>query len=304
MTADVMAAIARLNAARPDKVKNYKGSFFEPGTHHCIVTEFDRYGQDGTLKAKVSFKVERSTNPAVTPGSIRVRIFELTKAPYKPGMTTPADEFVEFLHKLTGTPFNVDMSAQRMDLMGPRFGEQLLRGMRVICHGSMNKKGTYCLTAWDTVPQTQADISALRAQLDQTEPLGAPQQAANAMQPPQQTLSAPAQGFVQSYAQPGAVQQQAQAYWNGAAPAPIAPPQAAPVGAPSTQPPPGWPPGYPYPPGSAAPAPVAPPQIQPPPGWPPGYPYPPPGAAAPAAQPAYGAPQSPLLANIPGHNKP
>lgn len=287
MTAEAQAALARLNAARPEKVKNYKGEYIPVGSHQLVIAELDRYGQDGTLKVKLSFKVLSSTNPQVQPGSWFVRIFEITKAPFKPGMSTPADEFVECLHKITSTPFNVDMAAQRGDLLYGRFADQLLRGMRVTCHGTRNKKDTYTVTAWDSVAQTQQEISAYRAQLDQTDPLNVqgptPAQMQTAAPPQAQYPTTPTQAWP-------------------------SPPQATNFGYPSPQQqmPGAFPPGFPgaqqfvqafqpQPPQYAqAPA----PQMQPPPGWPAGYPYPPP-QVAPAVPGG-----APLLGGVPGHQKP
>lgn len=294
MTAAAQAALARLNAARPEKVKSYKGDFLPVGNHTLLIAELDRYGTDDTLKVKVLGKYLASDNPTVEVGKWWVRVWELTKPPAKPGMSTQADEFVEFLHKVTSTPFNVDMAQQRGDLLYHRFNDQLLRGMRVTCHGTYNQKKTYVRTAWDSIPQTQAEISQWRAQLDATDPW-TPRDAAQA---------APAAPPQPQYAQ----MPQAQVPSNNAN---FGYPQvnlAAPM-APSA-----FPPGFPgapqmvqafapqqmpvTSPGAAVVA-FA-PQTQaaaggPPPGWPPGYPWPPP-AQAPTG--------TPLLAGVPGHQKP
>lgn len=284
MTAAAQAALARLNAARPEKVKSYKGDFIPVGNHTLLIAELDRYGTDDTLKVKVLGKYLASDNPTVEVGKWWVRVWELTKPPAKPGMSTQADEFVEFLHKVTSTPFNVSMEQQRGDLLYHRFNDQLLRGMRVTCHGTYNQAKTFVRTAWDSIPQTQAEISQWRAQLDASDPW-TPRDAAQAT---------PAQTQQQIAQMP-----QAQVPSNNANfgyPASYPAPQFAPPPMPGA-----FPPGFP-----GAPQMVqafAPAQAQasqfaaggPPPGWPPGYPWPPP-AQAPAG--------TPLLAGVPGHQKP
>lgn len=275
LTADAQAALARLNAARPERIKNYRGDYIKLGTHRLVIMELDRYGSDGTLKVKITGKYESSNNPDVKPGDIFIRVFDLTKPAPKPNMSTDADAFVEFLHKVTSTPFNVDMQAQRGDLLYGRFNDQLLRGMVVTCHGTHNQKKDYVRTAWDSIPQTAAEISARRAQLDQTDPLGATGPAA----PPAQAMHQQQTGVfpppnAANFGYPAMQAQFAPAPQQMLAQAQQVPPQ-----------------GYPLTQGG------------PPPGWPPGYPWPPPaqGFAPQAPTQQFGAP---LLGSVPGHQKP
>lgn len=182
------AALYRIDNSK--QVVNYEGEYFGPGDHLVMVTKLETEGTgpnnaDGP-KAKVYFEVVNTNaqpykamknsgpnTPFVETemkphkiGDVLVRIYKLTKPAPKPSMLSDSDQFAELVRKLSGAPAGTNVTQFSRALLIERRDEQLLRGMLVMAHGRLNKKGTYVNVAWDTVPQTQQEIAARRAALD------------------------------------------------------------------------------------------------------------------------------------------
>lgn len=140
--------------------------FIEAGTHKlalCSLEEF-QHSTDGAC-ARALFEVLTSNKHA--PGSFVVKIWKLVKPAKFQGQSTDADMFADFCRKLKGAPAGHPIGNDIRVLMKERAAEQLARGSVIECVGVPNKKGTWTNIYWNTLPQTQQDIVAQRARLEQ-----------------------------------------------------------------------------------------------------------------------------------------
>ncbi len=157
----------------------------------CTLEEFT-HSSDGP-SARALFEVLESRNGKNAAGSYAVKIWKLVKPPFKPGMTTGADEFADFCRKLKGAPAGYPIGNDIRVLMKERPADQLARGTVIDAVAVPNQKGTWINIFWNSVQQSPQDIAAQRARLEQK---GIPSTGPAPTQMPQQ-YPAP-----QQYAQP------------------------------------------------------------------------------------------------------
>lgn len=154
----------RLNNTR--EVGGARFPFLEAtGRYALVVLEEFLHSSDGP-SARAIFEVI-DCRGAHAVGSHVVKIWKLVKPPYKPGMTTGADEFADFCRKLKGAPAGYPIGNDIRTLMKERVNDQLARGTVIDAVAVPNKKGTWINVFWNAVQQTPQDIAAMRQRLEQ-----------------------------------------------------------------------------------------------------------------------------------------
>lgn len=208
---DYDEVMARLNATKPVVDRD---PFIGPGQHSLIVLGIDTFNdQKWGQTVRATFLVEKSTyHPA---GSQVVKLWNLFKPSKFPTQPNDADQFADFICKLTGVPEGQHAPACRTVLKSRAEGgnaeSQPARGARISATGTEvgkpNERGTrYVRVSWQSVPgQSNEQLAATRAKLDAERPYQMQQPVQQAQ--PQMMQQPPATQYQQQYTQPQTMQQ-------------------------------------------------------------------------------------------------
>jgi hypothetical protein len=209
----------RLNNTRD--VGQARFPFLEDGGRLALATLEEFQHTTHGPSARALLKVLQSTSGKHPVGSFVVKIWKLVKPPFKPGMTTEADEFADFCRKLKNAPMGHPIGNDIRVLMKERPTEQLARGTVIDATGSTKEytkrdgtKAMWTNIYWLAVQQSPQDIAAMRQRLElegipSTSGAPAPVQPQYTapVQPtysaPQATAAAPQQGGFLSQIPPG-----------------------------------------------------------------------------------------------------
>ncbi len=169
--------MSKLDAAKP--VAALRDPYIPEGTHESLViTQIESFrNQANEPCVRASFIVEKSQ--VVAAGTALGAFWNLAKPSPKPGMTTDADRFVDFVCTLQGTRENYQASCRALlktRAEGGNMESQPARGARVGAKGvsritktGVNAGKSYTIVEWQNIPQQ--DIANTRAHLDATMPL-------------------------------------------------------------------------------------------------------------------------------------
>lgn len=168
----------RLNNTKP---VNNRDPFITAGTHDLIVSEVSVFkDQKWGDSVRVTFEVERSTNPNSQPGSSLCKLFNLFKPAKFETQSNDADEFVNFVCILQGIQPGEHAQSMRALIKrhadGGALESQPVRGARIKAFGAevgkVNERGQrYVKVSWQNVAQDQATVGRTRAELDARRPL-------------------------------------------------------------------------------------------------------------------------------------
>jgi hypothetical protein len=206
----------RLNNAREIR-GGVRFPYIEPGMHKLALVILEEFGNANEPKVRAVFKTMESRTQKA--GEFCVKIWNLTKPPFKSGMITESEEFADFCRKLKGAPVGHPIGSDIRTLMTDRVRDQLARGTIIEVNGVQNKKGNYVKLYWNHVPQDGATIAAMRQRLELE---GVPSTSEGSAVP-QQQMQAPQQNTQGGY-QPAQNGYQQTQYGQPQQPAPQGPP--------------------------------------------------------------------------------
>lgn len=207
---DYDEVMARLNQTKPVVDRD---PFIGPGQHSLIVLAIDTFNdQKWGQTVRATFYVEKSTYHP--PGSQVVKLWNLFKPSKFPTQPNDADQFADFICKLTGVPEGQHATHCRAVLksraQGGNAESQPARGARITATGvevgKPNERGSrYVRVSWQSVQQSDEQLAATRAKLDAERPYQMQQPVQQAQ--PQMMQQPPATQYQQQYTQPQTMQQ-------------------------------------------------------------------------------------------------
>lgn len=147
-------------------------AYLDEGTHRLLLIEMVPYESKKLgPAARATFEVIESTVHPV--GSRVSNVWGLTRSAAYVGGDTDLDKVAHFVRRIAGMSDTDNPSQAAIAVIRDRVNEQLLRGMMVDCkltiRTTKNAK-TWKDVKWSSIKQTQEEIAAKRAELDQRHP--------------------------------------------------------------------------------------------------------------------------------------